>query len=451
MIAALPACASRAQTAANVVALRGLAPFGLLRNTDQGRAALSANYVVTGAIQTGVAKQPILASFPLQQEQALKDAFITGWDVEDLADGLGTALGAAYRSAAHYTSSGDFTNVSPAVANLIAYTNETTASDSSVAKYVFANGTTDGTTPVSAAVAGFISSHGGQADIFGKAYGLEAGAVGADRYGDSRPYLTEPRLTVFAGTDFFGKASTSVAFLKGPAANLLDSPSFPSGHTTYGYMGSLLLALMIPQRYQQEITRGAEFGNDRIILGAHYAMDVIAGRTLALHDVAHLLANDPRYVGQPKRRAGVITDYQAALRLARSDVARVLEAGCGQAGLAGGLAACADQDTGRFSHVAANEALYESTQTYGLPVVYASMAARTEDVRKIAPEAGYLLTAAFPRLTLSQADAILTATEGPGGGFLDNGSEFGLYSRLDLYAAAGRAAVARVAPTRSRR
>jgi hypothetical protein len=31
-------------------------------------------------------------------------------------------------------------------------------------------------------------------------------------------------------------------------------------------------------------------------------------------------------------------------------------------------------------------------------------------------------------------------TEGPGGGFLDNGSAFGIYSRLDLYKAAEQAA-----------
>jgi hypothetical protein len=34
----------------------------------------------------------------------------------------------------------------------------------------------------------------------------------------------------------------------------------------------------------------------------------------------------------------------------------------------------------------------------------------------------------------------LTETEGPGGGFLDDGSAFGVYSRIDLYTAAGRAA-----------
>jgi len=41
---------------------------------------------------------------------------------------------------------------------------------------------------------------------------------------------------------------------------------------------------------------------------------------------------------------------------------------------------------------------------------------------------------------LEQADQILTETEGPGGGFLDNGTSFGVYSRLNLYTAAGRAA-----------
>ncbi len=58
----------------------------------------------------------------------------------------------------------------------------------------------------------------------------------------------------------------------------------------------------------------------------------------------------------------------------------------------------------------------------------------------MAPEAGHLLTAAFPSLSLDEANAILTRTQGPGGGILDDGSAFGVYSRLDLYAAAGEAA-----------
>jgi hypothetical protein len=226
-----------------------------------------------------------------------------------------------------------------------------------------------------------------------------------------------------------------MSYLRGPtvARNLVDSPSYPSGHTTYGYTGSLLLALLVPQRYPEMIARGAEYGDNRIILGAHYTMDVLGGRALALHDIAQLLAGKPGYVGVT--RGGMqIDNFPEALATARADATKALEAGCGAA-----IAVCARQDNSRFAHPARNRTFYELTQTYGLPVVFGQTAKGREDVGKLAPEAGYLLTAAFPTLTLAQADAILTATEGPGGGFLDNGSAFGVYSRLDLYRAAEKA------------
>jgi hypothetical protein len=113
----------------------------------------------------------------------------------------------------------------------------------------------------------------------------------------------------------------------------------------------------------------------------------------------------------------------------------VLTAACGKT-----IKACADEDIGRLSNPAANEAFYAVTQTYNLPAVYPKNVGVLEDVGKLASEAGYLLTVAFPSLTLDQANKILTETEGPGGGFLDDGSSFGVYSRLNLYAAAGRAA-----------
>ena len=164
-------------------------------------------------------------------------------------------------------------------------------------------------------------------------------------------------------------------------------------------------------------------------------MDVIGGRTLALYDMAHLLANDPAYVGQTLPHAPVIKDFQAAVKKARADVTSTLQAACGNS-----MEVCATQDTGRLNNPAANEAFYAVTQTYNLPVVFPKNVDVLEDVGKLAPEAGYLLTAAFSSLTLEQADRILTETEGPGGGFLDDGSPFGVYSRLNLYAAAGRAA-----------
>ena len=423
-----------AQSATNLAVLKGLAPVSVLSNSPAGQAALAANFTVTGGIQTGAIRQPTLLPFADQQQQALKDAFITGGNIADLADGLGTTLGSAYLARSHYTDREHFTSISQAVADFIAYTNATTQSDSSSGKYFFANATTDGKTPVSGAAAVILKDIGGTPDIFGAGYGRPAGSPGADAYGNSRPFQTEPSIASIIGPDYFNVPSDNMVYNQGPIMNLVDSPSFPSGHTTYGYMGSLALAVLVPDRYQQMIARGAEYGNDRILMGAHYAMDVLGGRTLASYDLAHLLANDPAYVGRSLRKLPVISDYQAALKAARADVVATLQSACGNT-----MEVCAREDTGRFSDPAPNEAFYAATQTYGLPVVYPKNAGTPEDVGKLAPEAGYLLTTAFPSLTLEQADQILTETEGPGGGFLDDGSAFGVYSRLNLYAAADRA------------
>ena len=424
----------RAQTATDMAALKGLAPVTVLSNSAAGQAALGANYVVTGGIQIGAIAQPTLLPFSEQQQQALRDVFITGGNVAQLADGLGTTLGAAYLARAHYIDRQNFTSLSETVANVLAYANATSRGNSNSAKFFFANATTDGTHPVSAEASAILKNNGGSTDPFGRAYGRPAGTAGADKYGDSRPFQTEPSLTRIIGPDYFNSPADNYVYNRGPMMDLTNSPSYPSGHTTYGYTGALVLAILVPERYAQMITRGAEYGNDRIIVGAHYAMDVLGGRTLALYDVAHLLANDPAYVGRSLIGAQVIKNFREAVKTARAEMTQVLQAACGDS-----VKVCAHQDTGRFSDSAADEAFYASTQTYNLPVVYPKNAGVLEDVGKLAPEAGYLLTSAFPSLTLDQANQILTDTEGPGGGFLDDGSPFGIYSRLNLCAAFSRA------------
>ena len=436
-----------AQSAANMTALKGLAPVSTLSNSAAGRAALAANFSVTGGIQTGAIRQPTLLPFAEQQQQALRDAFITDGNLAELADGLGSTLGAAYQARAHYLDRENFTSTSEAVRSVIAYANSTSGSDSNAGKYFFANGTTNGKKPVSDEAKAIFTQAGGAPDPFGRAYDRPAGTPGADAFGNSRPFQTEPRTLAIVGPDYFNVPSSADVYNRGPIMDLIDSPSFPSGHTTYGTMGSLLLAVLVPERYQEMVVRAAEYGNDRIILGAHYAMDVLAGRTLAAYDLAHLLANDPAYMNRPLKNVAMTTatsepqvqptigDFKAAVAAARADLQNALEAACGEP-----VAVCAREDIGRFNSPAMNEAFTMTTQTYGLPAVHPETAGRIEDVGAIAPEAGNLLTAAFPKLSLEEANRILTETEGPGGGFLDDGSAFGVYSRLNLYAAAGRAA-----------
>jgi hypothetical protein len=139
-----------AQSTTDMAVLKGLAPVTMLSNTPEGTAALAANYTVTGGIQTGAIRQSTLLPFAEQQQQALRDAFITAGDLAQLADGLGTTLGASYLAHAHYLDRTNFTNISQPVADVIAYANATTGINSNAGKYFFANATTDGKTPVSA-------------------------------------------------------------------------------------------------------------------------------------------------------------------------------------------------------------------------------------------------------------------------------------------------------------
>jgi hypothetical protein len=426
---------SYSQSTTDMAVLKGLSPVTVLYKTDAGNAALGSNFAVTGGIQTGIIKQPTLFSFPEQQQQALRDVFMTTGNLAQLADGLGTTLGCAYTARAHYIDREHYTGISQSVADLIAYAYATTSGNSSSGKFFFANETANGKKPVSPNASLILKNIGGYTDMFGRAYGLTAGSPEADSFGNSRPFQTESNVTIITGHDYFFTPADNIVYNRGPIMNLINSPSFPSGHTTYGYTGALILAILVPERYTQMIARGAEYGNDRIIMGAHYAMDVLAGRTLALYDMAHLLANDTAYTDKTFKGTAVIKDFQAAVKQARADLTKVLMEACGNT-----IAACACEDIGRFSNPAANEAFYASTQTYNLPVVYPKNAAIMEDINKMAPEAGYLLTAAFPSLTLELANKILTETEGPGGGFLDDGSSFGVYSRINLFAAAKRVA-----------
>jgi hypothetical protein len=100
LAAILSANSASAQSPTNLIALRGLVPISTLENTAAGKASLAANLAVTASIRDGCAQQPLLLSFPQQQQLALRDAYITDDNAYELADGLGSSLGRIYWSLA---------------------------------------------------------------------------------------------------------------------------------------------------------------------------------------------------------------------------------------------------------------------------------------------------------------------------------------------------------------
>ena len=180
LFALMMGCAwADAQSVTNMAALKGLAPVSALSNNADGVAALGSNFTVTGGIQTGAIRQPTLLPFAEQQQQALRDAFITDGNLVQLTDGFGTTLGAAYEARAHYLDRERFTSISTAVSDVIAYANSTSGSDSNAGKYFFANGTTNGKKPVSDEALAIFKDVDGAPDPFGIGYGRRAGTPGA--------------------------------------------------------------------------------------------------------------------------------------------------------------------------------------------------------------------------------------------------------------------------------
>lgn len=67
--------------------------------------------------------------------------------------------------------------------------------------------------------------------------------------------------------------------------------SYPSGHTAFGWATALVFAEMWPPLQDAILRRGFQFGESRIIVGAHYQSDVTAGYLCAAAVVARAHAN----------------------------------------------------------------------------------------------------------------------------------------------------------------
>ncbi|EPK7357566.1 acid phosphatase [Kluyvera ascorbata] len=170
-----------------------------------------------------------------------------------------------------------------------------------------------------------------------------------------------------------------------------DAGSFPSGHTNTGYTDALLMAQMIPERFDALVTRGARYGYSRIVLGVHYPLDVMGSRMVAERNVAHYL-NDAK--------------YRALFNEARDQLRTALEKECGTT-----LAECA-KTAGKDDPYRdpAMRDFYRFTMTYDL-----SQQKGEKQVLNVPDGAEVLLEAALPNLSAAQHRALMVKTALPAG------------------------------------
>lgn len=219
---------------------------------------------------------------------------------------------------------------------------------------------------------------------------------------------------------------------QGQYNGLAASGSFPSGHTTYAYTQGTGLAYLLPELGTQIMARTSEAGNNRIVLGVHYPLDIMGGRIAGQYGVASALA-DPTTRGKAAD--------------ARTELVGYLIARCKADGHGDTLSACiestgANADKGyanafvdavskrAITDRASALAVYDARMTYGFE------ADATADQTPVVPDAAIDLldnVEAFRDLSREQKRQILAATEGAAGYPLDDSSQG--WARIDLAAA----------------
>ena len=87
--------------------------------------------------------------------------------------------------------------------------------------------------------------------------------------------------------------------------------SYPSGHTTTGYLMALTLVQIVPEKRDEILARADDYGRNRMICGVHYASDLAASRLLAYATHA-IITTLPTY---QKDLAAAKAETRAALGL----------------------------------------------------------------------------------------------------------------------------------------
>jgi membrane-associated phospholipid phosphatase len=205
--------------------------------------------------------------------------------------------------------------------------------------------------------------------------------------------------------------------------------SFPSGHTTTAYQAGITLATLLPQLAPEILARTSENGNDRIVLGVHYPLDIMGGRIDGEAALAERWS-DTKFrteVLEPAR-AELLAYFQKqtghSLTWAIDHEKQYTSNPYGGQKMPGGTAQIV---TNRTTAVK----VYTERLTYGFP-----KSGKKNLPASVPAGASGLLITTFPTLTTAQRTSVLAQTEIASGYPLDQtGTKDGSWERLNLAAA----------------
>ncbi|AZQ53630.1 phosphatase PAP2 family protein [Burkholderia cenocepacia] len=188
---------------------------------------------------------------------------------------------------------------------------------------------------------------------------------------------------------------------------------FISGHTAEAVRDATTMAWLVPERFQEMISRGLELGENRILAGMHSPLDVIGGRMLAL---AVSAANLTAYAG----------DAQAAYTQAHQTLQQLTGT---NATTFSAFAHSGTTATDRFADYTTNQAAFLRRMTFGFGAI------ESTNAPPVVPKgAEILLQTRFPYLSADQRRVVLKTTElSSGYPVMDDAEGWG---RLNLFAAA---------------
>ncbi|MDD0816250.1 phosphatase PAP2 family protein [Curvibacter sp. HBC28] len=199
---------------------------------------------------------------------------------------------------------------------------------------------------------------------------------------------------------------------------------FPSGHTAEAWRNTLAMAYLVPQRYQELVSRAMEMGENRILSGMHSPLDVMGGRIHATAVVAYNLSSVAYYTNAVKSAA-----YNQAQAYLQSKTGSADFNALNTYAHTAKTSDSSSPDYDRFASDSSNRTTYLQRLTYGFSQINA--AGQTSTVPK---GAEVLLETRLPYLSADQRRVVLKSTAMDSGYPLGNDGEG--WGRLNLFAAA---------------